>query len=214
MNRRHFLLSSTAAVAGPLSVVTSGPLLQRSLAATAETRVAVLLVDTERVIAPIDERIYGHFLEHINHSVEDGLYAEQIHGCGFEGKDFETYWKAFSDRGSVEIADIEFRNGKKSVRLKPEGGRAGIRQGRIYVDAGQKYDGSRMGPARSRLPAVNASRHRAQRANRSRPYRSLRQGSDWEEIPLFILQFGQGHTSVRRVGGGRQLERCWSTTSR
>ena len=142
MNRRDFLRSSTAAVAGPLSVVTSGALLQTSVAATSETRVAILLVDTDRVIAPIDERIYGHFLEHINHSVEDGLYAEHIQGCGFEGKDFETYWKAFSEHGIVEIVDVEFRNGRNSVRLKSDGGRAGIRQGRIYVEAGKNYDGS------------------------------------------------------------------------
>jgi alpha-L-arabinofuranosidase len=102
----------------------------------------VLAVDTDRVIGAIDERIYGHFLEHINHSVEDGLFAEQIQGCGFEGKDFETYWKPFSEGGSVEVADVEFKNGKKSVRLRAEGGRAGIRQGRVFVDAGQKYDGS------------------------------------------------------------------------
>jgi len=93
-------------------------------------------------MATIDKRIDGHFLEHINHSVEDGLFAEQIRGCGFEGEDFKTYWESFSDRGRVEIADVEFKNGKKSVRLHVEGGRAGIRQGRLYVDAGQKYDGS------------------------------------------------------------------------
>jgi alpha-N-arabinofuranosidase len=125
-----------------LSAITSGSLLQRSVAAPADTRIAVLLVDMERVIAPIDKRIYGHFLEHINHSVVDGLYAEQIRGCGFEGKDFETYWQSFADRGRVGNADVDFRNGKKSVRLQVEGGQAGIRQGRVYVAAGQTYDGS------------------------------------------------------------------------
>ena len=38
--------------------------------------VAVLLVDTDRVMGNIDKDIYGHFLEHINHSVVDGLFAE------------------------------------------------------------------------------------------------------------------------------------------
>jgi len=136
------LTSSTAVIAGPLSVATSNLLVQRANAATVEPRLAVLLVDMERTIGSIDEKIYGHFLEHINHSVEDGLYAEQIRGCGFEGKDFETYWEPFSARGSVENADVDFRNGKKSVRLKCEGGRAGIRQRRIYVATGQTYDGS------------------------------------------------------------------------
>ncbi len=143
MNRRHFLLSPLAAgIAFPQTGVESGPEAPKAAPVAGTSRVAILAVDTDRVAAPIDERIYGHFLEHINHSVEDGLFAEQIQGCGFEGEDFATYWKPFSDRGSVETADVEFKNGKKSVRLRAEGGRAGIRQGRIFVDAGREYDGS------------------------------------------------------------------------
>lgn len=139
MNRRHFVLSSIAAAgAGAPSFAAPSP--QGS--SDARGRVAVLLVDTDRVTVPIDRRIYGHFLEHINHSVVDGLFAEQIQGCGFEGEDFRTYWKPFSERGSVEIAEVDFQNGKKSVRLRVDSGRAGIRQGRIYVDAGREYDGS------------------------------------------------------------------------
>ena len=142
MNRRGFLFGSLgASMAGPLSLVVPSPLLPRAEAA-GEPGVAVLLVDVDRVMARIDKRIYGHFLEHINHSVEDGLFAEQIQGCGFEGEDFATYWKPFSDRGAVEIADVEFQNGKKSARLRVDGGRAGIRQGRIFIEAGHDYDGS------------------------------------------------------------------------
>ena len=139
MNRRHFLLSSIAAAA-PVSAVISTPRVAH--AAADEPRVAVLLVDTDTATTPIDERIYGHFLEHINHSVEDGLFAEQIRGAGFEAEDFKTYWESSSDRGKVEIANVEFKNGKKSVRLHVEGGRAAIRQGRIYLEAARKYDGS------------------------------------------------------------------------
>ena len=128
MNRRRFLLSSIAAGA--------------AAAAAPDARVTVLLVDTDRVSTPIDHRIYGQFLEHINHSVEDGLFAEQIRGAGFEGPDFQTYWTSVAERGAVEVADVEFSNGKKSVRLRPEGGHAAIRQQRIFVDKGQTYDGS------------------------------------------------------------------------
>jgi alpha-N-arabinofuranosidase len=134
--------SIAATAAAPLSVVVSMPLLSAAAPPAGEPRVAVLLVDTDTVAASIDPRIYGHFLEHINHSVVDGLFAEQIQGCGFEGEDFKTYWKPFSDRGAVEIADVEFQNGRKSVRLHAAAGSAGIRQGRLYVEAGQKYDGS------------------------------------------------------------------------
>src|SRR5215469_15222524 len=92
MNRRRFLLSSLAAGA--------------MAGAAPDGRVSVLLVDTDRVSTPIDQRIYGQFLEHINHSVEDGLFAEQIRGAGFEGEDFKTYWGSFSNHGAVEIANV------------------------------------------------------------------------------------------------------------
>ncbi len=101
----------------------------------------MLLVDMDRVQVPIDAGICGQFLEHINHSVEDGLFAEQIRGAGFEGDDFKTYWETFSERGRVELASVEFQNGAKSVRLTAEGGNAGVRQRRVFVDKGVTYDG-------------------------------------------------------------------------
>jgi alpha-L-arabinofuranosidase len=108
-----------------------------------EPGVAVLLVDTDRVMGRIDERIYGQFLEHINHSVVDGLYAEQVRGQGFEGEDFATYWEAFGDEGgAAEIAEVAFEQGHRSARLLPGGGTAGVRQGRISLEGGHEYDGS------------------------------------------------------------------------
>src|SRR3954471_5340138 len=102
--------------------------------------VAVLLVDTDRVTGQIDERIYGHFFEENNHSAVDGLYAEQIRGQGFEGKDFEDYWKPFAEgTGKAELAAVKFETGEHSVRLT---GTAGIRQDRIYLQSGKPYDGS------------------------------------------------------------------------
>jgi alpha-L-arabinofuranosidase len=101
----------------------------------------VLLVDTDRVIGDVEEAIYGQFLEHINHSVE-GLFAEQIQGRGFEGRDFETYWTPFGESGSAVIANVRFENGEKSVRLQADHGTAGIRQGRINILRGQRYNGS------------------------------------------------------------------------
>src|SRR5215475_12453162 len=111
MNRRDFLMRSTAAAA--TATLSNAPLI--ASVAAEEPRISVLVVDTDRTSVPIDKRIYGQFLEHINHSVEDGLFAEQIRGAGFEGPDFQTYWESFSDRGQVELAEIDFQNGKKSV---------------------------------------------------------------------------------------------------
>src|SRR5690348_8879291 len=140
MNRRDFLTGSLATAAVPLSILSS-PMVSRAQAGK-EPGIAVLLIDTDRAEARIDQRIYGQFLEHINHSVEDGLFAEQIRGAGFEGDDFKTYWQRFSDRGAATIAAVDFQNGSKSVRLDVNGGRAGIRQGRLYLEAGHKYEGS------------------------------------------------------------------------
>jgi len=122
-------LSYAAQQAGPATAATSG--------------VAILQVDTDRVSAPVDQRIYGHFLEHINHSVVDGLFAEQIRGWGFEGEDFKNYWESFaSGQGRIELVEAAFQNSSRSVRLQAEGGHAGIRQRRLFVNAGQRYDGS------------------------------------------------------------------------
>ena len=140
MNRRSFLKHSM--VRRPLFLYRRSLRSFPGLFRLREPKLTVLLADTDRVTTPIDKRIYGQFLEHINHSVEDGLFAEQIRGAGFEGEDFKTYWESSPDHGAVEIANVEFQNGTKSVRLRVAGGNAVIRQERIFRDAGVKYDGS------------------------------------------------------------------------
>src|SRR5436309_2760204 len=124
MNRRQFLWTSLAATgAGPLGAAQTSSV-QLPQSTPGKPQVALLLVDTDRISTPISQRIYGQFLEHINHSVEDGLFAEQIRGAGFEGEDFKTYWKPFADHGQVELADIAFHNGTRCVRLHVAGGQA------------------------------------------------------------------------------------------
>jgi alpha-L-arabinofuranosidase len=142
MDRRDFLKESMVASAALPLYGASVPFYSSVLETAAEPRVTVLLVDTDRATTPIDQGIYGQFLEHINHSVVDGLFAEQIRGAGFEGEDFKTYWQSSAERGEVEIAAVDFQNGTKSVRLRVNGGSAAIRQGRLFLDAGVKYEGS------------------------------------------------------------------------
>src|SRR6185369_2391659 len=101
--------------------------------APAAPGVAVLLVDTDRVAGQVDERIYGQFLEEINHSTVDGLYAEQIRGQGFEENDFKDYWTTFADHGSAEVVAVRFEQGERSVRLSAQQGTVGLRQGRVYL---------------------------------------------------------------------------------
>jgi alpha-N-arabinofuranosidase len=104
--------------------------------------VSVLNIDADRPIGKISEGVYGQFLEHINHSVVDGLYAEQVRGCGFEGKDFETYWQPFGEGGSATVVSTDSRDGRNSLQLKTAKGSAGVRENRFYFETGQTYNGS------------------------------------------------------------------------
>ena len=197
-------MAATAAV--PLSAMSS-PLLSSVVAASGDPRVAVLLVDTDRAKARIDERIYGQFLEHIDHSVVDGLFAEQIRGAGFEGEDFKTYWESFSDRGRVEIADVEFMNGKKSVRLEVEGGRAGIQQGRFFLDTGVKYDGSLWVKREKGSPRLTLS----VKSSKGDPIASIPlalTGSAWHEVPYSFtsaVRDTQASVEIAATGKGTLL---------
>ncbi|HLN20368.1 MAG TPA: carbohydrate binding domain-containing protein [Bacteroidales bacterium] len=126
-----------------LSSVCTRALPQNSqVAAQNGSGVAVLLVDTDLPVGKINLGIYGQFLEHINHSVVDGIFAEQMQGGGFEGKDFDTYWKPFSQNGSVEVVSEKFKNGEKSVKLQVNKGNAGITERRFFLEAGKTYNGS------------------------------------------------------------------------
>ena len=44
-----------------------------------------LTVHPDRVTNPIDEKVYGHFLEHIYHSCNVGLWGELVWDRSFEG---------------------------------------------------------------------------------------------------------------------------------
>ena len=135
--KRHRLQCCVSVVLAGLTLATAAAIAQTA----AGPGVAVLLVDTDRRIGNIDVNVYGHFLEHINHAVVDGLYAEQIQGQGFEGKDFETFWKPFGPAGGASIVELPFETGSKSVRLTAGKPATGVRQTRMYVEAGRTYDG-------------------------------------------------------------------------
>jgi alpha-N-arabinofuranosidase len=153
-----------------------------AFAATNAPGVAVLLVDTDRVMGKVEETIYGQFLEHINHSVVDGLFAEQIQGRGFEGRDFETYWKPFGEHGSAGAVNAPFQNGEISARLQAENGTAGIRQARVYLQQGKTYDGSvwikpESGSLKINFRAMDSS---------GQPIAAIplkTSGSEWQEVP-------------------------------
>ncbi|MBV8831847.1 MAG: hypothetical protein JO108_21775 [Acidobacteriaceae bacterium] len=208
MNRRKFLICSMAGTLVERLAPVSGPRHSSAAPGTGgppvqgQSRVTVLPIDMDRVTTPVDERIYGQFLEHINHSVEDGLFAEQIRGAAFEGDDFKTYWESFSDRGRVEIADIEFQNGQKSVRLSVHGGSAGIRQHRIFLDQGFKYDGSLCDKREQGFPQLML-RVRSSRDGTVASIPLVLTNADWQESPFsFTSSLRDTNAAVEIVATG------------
>lgn len=198
--------SMAATAAFPLSAVAS-PLLSSVVSGGGEPGVAILVVDTGRATAPIDELIYGQFLEHINHSVEDGLFAEQIRGAGFEGEDFKTYWEPFSEPGQIEIANVDFQNGSKSVRLHVDGGYAGIRQGRFFLDTGVKYDGSLWVKREKGSPQLTLRTKDSKGGQIAAIPLSLT-GSGWQEVPYSFtspVRDTQASVEIAATGHGTLL---------
>jgi alpha-N-arabinofuranosidase len=145
--------------------------------------VAILQVDTDRRIGTIDRKIYGQFLEHINHSVEDGLFAEQIRGAGFEGSDFETYWTPYGSAGAVRVVETPFERGTRSVQITATARPTGISQRRIFLESGRSYDGSVWIKVESGSPRVSL---RVLASDGSvvaeRPLQA--RGSSWQEVPF------------------------------
>jgi alpha-N-arabinofuranosidase len=175
-------MKTTLLALAVLSAAWLEPLPQQASAHTAPG-VAILQVDTDRHLGTIDPKIYGQFLEHINHSVEDGLFAEQIRGAGFEGRDFETYWTRFGSPDAVRVVEARFERGAKSVRITADGRPSGIRQGRVFLESGRSYAGSVWIAIESGAPRLSLRVLAADgTVLADRPLRA--RGSAWQEVPF------------------------------
>jgi alpha-N-arabinofuranosidase len=177
--------------------------LRHPASAQTASGVAVLQVDTDRRLGTIDPKIYGQFLEHINHSVEDGLYAEQIRGGGFERRDFETYWTPFGPPDAVRVVDTRFERGTKSVRITAGHQPSGIRQGRVFLESGRSYAGSVWIKIESGAPRLSL-RVLAADGNvlADRPLRT--RGSAWQDVPFsFASARSDRDAAVEIAAGGR-----------
>ena len=177
------------------------PIVTRAESTTNAPGVAVLYIDTDRVIGKVEDKIYGQFLEHINHSVEE-LSAEQIQGRGFEGKDFETYWKPLGDHGTASVADVRFENGEKSLRLQATNGMAGVQQSGIYLEQGYNYDGSLwLNPESGALQLSFQLKDSTGNAVTSVPLSIA--GTNWQEVPYsFSNNRTETNASIEIVAQG------------
>jgi alpha-N-arabinofuranosidase len=92
-------------------------------------------IDTDQVVNHIDEKVYGHFLEHIYHSCNGGLWGELIWDRSFEGGGAGIAWSVTDDCiaqdgaasdvrlvfGSPDWSDYEF-----TVEARKTGGSEGF----------------------------------------------------------------------------------------
>jgi alpha-N-arabinofuranosidase len=68
-----------------------------------------LTIDADEVVGRVDERIYGHFLEHIYHSCNGGLWGEMIWNRSFEVGAGSSQWAVIGDRLVQKGRDRDIR---------------------------------------------------------------------------------------------------------
>ncbi len=69
----------------------------------------VLTAYPDSVVNRIDEKVYGHFLEHIYHSCNGGLWGELVWDRSFEGDGASIAWRCQEDALVQEGAGINGR---------------------------------------------------------------------------------------------------------
>jgi hypothetical protein len=73
------------------------PALLASAPALRAAEPVTLTVDPAKIENRVDEKVYGHFLEHIYHSVNGGLWGELVWDRSFEGGGGGVAWKVEGD---------------------------------------------------------------------------------------------------------------------
>jgi alpha-N-arabinofuranosidase len=104
-----------------------------SIAQTNSSTVSLTL-HPDNVVGRIDEKIYGHFLEHIYHSCNGGLWGELIWNRSFEQNEL-GYWTAQDGRIAQEgmgtnvrltFGDVDWRDYEYTLEAKKTGGQEGF----------------------------------------------------------------------------------------
>jgi alpha-N-arabinofuranosidase len=97
-------------------------------------RSVTLNLDPDRVVSEIDNKIYGHFLEHIFHSVNGGLWAELIWNRSFEQNEMGQ-WAVTGDTVAQEglgtnvrltFGDPNWQDYEYTLEAKKTGGQEGF----------------------------------------------------------------------------------------
>ena len=94
-----------------------------------------LTLQPEKVVNAIDVKVYGHFLEHIFHSVNGGLWGEMIWNRSFEQSDSAGRWRidgaeivqsAQADNVRLPFGDAAWRDYEFTLEARKTGGGEGF----------------------------------------------------------------------------------------
>jgi alpha-N-arabinofuranosidase len=81
LRRHHTIRISRTLLAAALLIGLAGPV---GIAQPGPTAKVSYTIDPGKVVNQIDEKVYGHFFEHIYHSANGGLWGEQVWNRSFE----------------------------------------------------------------------------------------------------------------------------------
>ena len=98
-----------------------------------------LFIEPNEIVCEIDEKVYGHFLEHIYHSVNGGLWGELVWNRSFEDwpDEWQTYGSASFSRTSSSPLNDEY-----CLRINASGSsETGVEQDPFFITT-QQYSGS------------------------------------------------------------------------
>ncbi len=131
-------------------------------------RSITLTVDPDRVVSEIDNKIYGHFLEHIFHSVNGGLWGEMIWNRSFEQNELGQ-WTVTGDNIAQErmgtnirltFGDPNWQDYEYTLEAQKTGGQEGFLI-LFRVKSEQDFYWCNLG-------GWNNTRHAIERGNKSR----------------------------------------------
>src|SRR4030042_302123 len=93
-----------------------------------------LTVDPDRTVAEIDNKIYGHFLEHIFHSVNGGLWGELVWNRSFEQNKLGQWTvrgetiaqESMGTNVRLTFGDVSWRDYEYTLEARKTGGQEGF----------------------------------------------------------------------------------------
>jgi alpha-L-arabinofuranosidase len=101
-----------------------------------------LLIEPEKIVCEIDEKVYGHFFEHIYHSANGGLWGELVWNRSFEqySSGIGTHWTSYGN-GTFSISSTNPKNSSYCQQIVSSGTETGIQQTPFNITT-QLYRGS------------------------------------------------------------------------